>query len=585
MLTYLKNLFRKKNGARETPAPSAVVARPASDAAAPMVRVETASLQLLAIMAKFPDDLREFVVKLPPPEAMVALPLPTILKFLPSGSVKMSLASVVRQAPPGTFAAMPTIEKRGVEVPLAEIFKRVSPAFLKKRDDQRYTDLADDGFDIFGDDENPFALAPRVSDPPPPPPPSKFKPAPSSITRPKRSSIQMPGAAMVAAPPLDMPAPSSRVIPAIKLASDSAVTPLAPEAADLPPPIVDDRPPLVLPLQDLVANWPEPIKSEVSVLNGATVALPAGELSAGLSKGKVAFQWGQIRAWLSPAPTAPTEGDDATELSLPLRVIAPAFLKHSKKPEQKKKLSIDASIPELFGGPAATPPAPVEPQPEPAIETAPAPVLAEAAPAPAPELPVQVAESQPAELPVLPAPIFADEAPAASAAPEDPAPPVATASEEASIPPIEKFEFAPNVHETPAPVVTARPVPQSLSELFNEPGRANWSPTDLIAAMLATLPTVDGAIIALQEGLVVAHHLPEGFKGDVFAAFLPQMFARINQYSGEMKLGTVNDLVLNADGRQCQLFRIGQIFFGVLAKPNETLPWHELRLCANSLAE
>ena len=165
MLTYLKNLFSKKFGARESTAAPIAAARPSpSGISVPLPRVETASLQLLAIMAKFPDDLRQYVAKLPPPEAMVALPLPTILKFLPSGSVKMSLASVVRQAPAGTFTAMPTIEKRGVEVPLAEIFKRVSPAILKKRDDQRYTDLADDGFDIFGDDENPYALAPRVSD-------------------------------------------------------------------------------------------------------------------------------------------------------------------------------------------------------------------------------------------------------------------------------------------------------------------------------------------------------------------------------------------------------------------------------------
>src|SRR5262245_12637786 len=107
MLTYIKNLFRKKLGAREPTAAPVAVARPsASDASVPMMRVETASLQLLAIMAKFPDDLRQYVAKLPPPEAMVALPLPTILKFLPSGSVKMSLASVVRQAPPGTFTAM-----------------------------------------------------------------------------------------------------------------------------------------------------------------------------------------------------------------------------------------------------------------------------------------------------------------------------------------------------------------------------------------------------------------------------------------------------------------------------------------------
>jgi len=164
MLSYLRNFFRKKSGANAlgeslaVHGPGAMPPLTSPDthaAAAPMSvpRVETAQLQLAAIVAKFPEELRKLVLKLPPPEAMVALPLPTIQKFLPTGSVKMSLASVVRQAPPGTFAAINTGDKRLVEVPLSEIFKRISPAVLKKRDDQRFNDLAADGFDIFGDDD------------------------------------------------------------------------------------------------------------------------------------------------------------------------------------------------------------------------------------------------------------------------------------------------------------------------------------------------------------------------------------------------------------------------------------------------
>ncbi len=153
----------------------------------PVPRVETAQLQLLAIVQKFPEELRKLVIKLPPPEAMVALPLPTIQKFLPTGSVKMSFASVVRQSPAGTFAPINTGDKRLVEVPLAEIFKRISPAVLKKREDQRFTDLAADGFDIFGDQENPHVLAPRFDEQPAslsravtPPPLSMTTPAPQS---------------------------------------------------------------------------------------------------------------------------------------------------------------------------------------------------------------------------------------------------------------------------------------------------------------------------------------------------------------------------------------------------------------------
>src|SRR4029078_7151145 len=194
MFSYLSKIFRKNVPAAKTgtymvhgvgsmPKPTPLQGS-AVGVAGPMPRVETAPLQLAALMAKFPHELRKLVLRQPAPEAMVALPLPTIQKFLPTGSVKMSLASVVRQAPPGTFAAINTGDKRLVEVPLAEIFKRISPAVLKKRVDQRYTDLAAEGFDIFGDEENPHALAPRCDAP------QEFTRTPSGVNPAPVSSSQ-----------------------------------------------------------------------------------------------------------------------------------------------------------------------------------------------------------------------------------------------------------------------------------------------------------------------------------------------------------------------------------------------------------
>ena len=139
---------------------------PTVNAAPPIAlpQVEIATLSLLAILQRFPADLKKTVAKMPEPTAMVALPVPTIIKQLPSGAVKMSLASVHRQAPPGTFTTNRTEEKRLVEVPLGEIFKRVKPELLKRRVDQRQSGLAEDGIDVFGDKENPYAIAPSVSE-------------------------------------------------------------------------------------------------------------------------------------------------------------------------------------------------------------------------------------------------------------------------------------------------------------------------------------------------------------------------------------------------------------------------------------
>jgi predicted regulator of Ras-like GTPase activity (Roadblock/LC7/MglB family) len=149
---------------------------------------------------------------------------------------------------------------------------------------------------------------------------------------------------------------------------------------------------------------------------------------------------------------------------------------------------------------------------------------------------------------------------------------------------------APAIEAPAAPVPVAVPAravgatePQSLAEAFNQPGKAHWSPSEIVNA-LAELPQIVGSVVALQEGLVIAHRLPEPLKGEVFAAFLPQIFARINQYSKEMKLGTVDDLLVNSHGFSCHLFRMEQVYFAALGNPGETLPTPVLRLCAAALA-
>jgi predicted regulator of Ras-like GTPase activity (Roadblock/LC7/MglB family) len=148
------------------------------------------------------------------------------------------------------------------------------------------------------------------------------------------------------------------------------------------------------------------------------------------------------------------------------------------------------------------------------------------------------------------------------------------------------------IAEIPAPAPTTEPVvaapaaapePQTIGELLGQAEKANWTPNEIVNGLCAQ-PTVAGAVVALQEGLVIAHKLPEPFKGEVFAAFLPQIFARLNQYANEMKLGAVNELTIAAEGAPCHLFRRGQVFFAVLGKPDGTAPLNVLRKCADALA-
>src|SRR5690606_31686059 len=85
-----------------------------------MAQVEVAHLSLAAILKKLPQELSAMVVQMPDPSVTVALPVNTIHKQLATGSVKMSLASLYRQAPAGTFSLKGAEDRRMVEVPLSE---------------------------------------------------------------------------------------------------------------------------------------------------------------------------------------------------------------------------------------------------------------------------------------------------------------------------------------------------------------------------------------------------------------------------------------------------------------------------------
>ena len=507
MLKFISNLFRKSDLART---PLAVHGSSHFTGEAPPIvpTVEIAHLSLAAILSKFPADLRGCVQQLPDAAVTVTLPVPTILKQLPSCSVKMSLASLYRQAPAGIFKPGPPEEKRMVEVPLPEIFKRVRPELLKRRQDQRPCAMPEEGYNLFGDKENPHAVALTLPEAPEPPPPApvvdfggentfqRVAPHPEEAEEPLAPAASL-------APPAEMTA-SVAPSPVLKKA---AAVPMPKAAKPAPVALKVEGPPLVMPIRDLAGKWPELIQAEVGAMNGSTVALPNEAVTAGLAKGRVAFKWGQLREWITPPPPGASGADVDTELTLPLRVVAPAFLKLSKGgSDTRKRASIGEEIPALFHGADAPASAPVPPPEEPAAVVEPPPVAA-------------------------PAPVRAVAA-------------------------------------------------QTINELFGQPDKASWSPAEIVENV-TKLPGISGAVVAMQEGLLVAQRLPEHMNGETFAAFLPQIFARLNQYACEMKLGEVNAVTVHAGGVPCQMFRQGEVLFAAVGQAGEPLPTDALHLCAS----
>lgn len=106
-------------------------------------------------------------------------------------------------------------------------------------------------------------------------------------------------------------------------------------------------------LTSLADEWPDAIRQEIVELNlvETHVALPLEAIEDALKRGRIAFTWKTLRAWIRPAPLPSVSAHDTAVLELPLKVVAPLFLSHQRnaaRPQQR--IEIDDNIPNLFFG-------------------------------------------------------------------------------------------------------------------------------------------------------------------------------------------------------------------------------------------
>ena len=99
------------------------------------------------------------------------------------------------------------------------------------------------------------------------------------------------------------------------------------------------------------------------------------------------------------------------------------------------------------------------------------------------------------------------------------------------------------------------------------------------------LPGVSGAVIATNDGLLVAGVWPDGVKTESVAGFVPQMYSKMLQYMKELNLGNPTDITLLVQDRPLQIFRANQVFFAVLGRAGETLPKVHLNAIAALLSQ
>ena len=557
---------------------------------------ETIKVPLKDICDRLPDNIKAKFIKLPTAGSTIPLLSKVVLTQLKQGAVRVPFKDVRGALPNGSFPDLAEFDHTLVDVPIAAVLPLLKPTDLYPKPSQRKLEVPAEIPGLFGPHGEPLSpppskkaeakpqdrpaaataapaptikpatpaapaapIAPRPATPaagpssapipgpsipapnipapnlpptnfPKPPAPAPKPAAPASPLTPASAPIQMPGAPKPAAP---VGAPATARSGTSMAASSAAVGNIS------------------IPVSAVLESLPENVRGELSNHGSAAFTLPAEQIGQLLKTGRVMFPWKVLRASLRPNPPTEASAHDEIPVELPLKVVAPLFMTQGKPTFTQKKVLVGENIPDLFaGGPPGSKPGASTPAP--AASAAPA---APASPAPTAPAPLSMASSTAAPL------SMASSAPAAAPRPA-----------------------APAAQPAAAPTM-AQPAkaPADLAELFGQPGKKNWTPNEIVQKS-GSLPGVSGALIAMQDGLLVASQLPGAMKGDTVAAFIPQIFGRMNQYTQDLKLGELNHLTLSVDQVPWHFAKVGNVYFAAVGNKGESLPLPHLILISSELA-
>ena len=108
------------------------------------------------------------------------------------------------------------------------------------------------------------------------------------------------------------------------------------------------------------------------------------------------------------------------------------------------------------------------------------------------------------------------------------------------------------------------------------------SPKDVVTRAVA-LPGVVGAVVTLPDGLRVAGEVPAEFNADTLAAFIPQIFERMNQSAKELRMGALNNVGFTVGNVPWRIFRVNAVYFAAFGRAGEALPAAQLAAFAGEL--
>jgi predicted regulator of Ras-like GTPase activity (Roadblock/LC7/MglB family) len=470
--------------------------------------------------------------------ANIAVPLETILPQLDRGSVKISFGELRQMSPEATFYSQTDRDQAVVELPLAEILARLAPNTLPRRA-QRRVDVPEEITSPFnGTGEGLHIYKPD------PTPPQGFVRNVEKIEDPwtvsmfqQRGTNPSPVPSHFAASTVPVETEPTVPTPVIQCNKSLPRTSILVQTAAQPVNRNGDT--LSMPLTQLAEDWPDAIKREITQMNlfGAFVSLPLALAEESLKKGKAVYAWKQIRSWTNSSPaTMSSSPHDAELLEFPLRVVAPLLMARLHTTRPQKTAPIDSSIPDLFSAIARSNPA------TPSADSA----IVPTGPTVTPPTALPVA-------PIIPSTVSPDTG---------------------------QFLRTVNLAEARG---KARQVENDRSLRSGTEFLRRYATPNEIVAKTSKLEGVEGALIALPDGLLVASHLAGNLNGDTLAAFVPQLFGRVSQSAREFRMGELTEIRLVVGSTPWSIFKVGAIFLAVFGRPGETLPEEQLKSLADEL--
>jgi predicted regulator of Ras-like GTPase activity (Roadblock/LC7/MglB family) len=561
---------------------------------------------LASVLANMSMELRAKLIASPAVGATLRLPAEMVISQLAFGAVMVPFGELRRLASGLFVNAASELDNQPVSLPLQEILPRINPALLARRT-ARHVEVSEEIAGPFAERGRGFSFTTQPLKGPAAPAPvapasTVTPPAGEPLAPEPAASLVPPIAVRQTTPPPAVPPLAQRSItpagsplsPTPSSANGSGsipISPLSPRSAmpssfgpiggnghgngnhsnghTLPPtpglrtgplngnghaeatiplgiaPVpaipgtpADSQVTISVKLGELSENWPVGLKGEIASLSlaGAPIILGAALILPGLKRGRIVMTWRQLRLLAQPG-LAPSPNDNL-ELELPLKIVAPRFLAAQRNPSRPQaKASVSGEIPDLFfgfpqpgAGPAQIAPAvPVVP-PAPAVAASNVPLV--------PPLP-RSSEPQPLDTNYF------------------------TAADKAGVTALEEA------------AVRKGAAPQT--DFFNRQAH----PKEVVARA-AGLNGVAGAIVAMQDGLRVASQVPPDLNSDALAAFLPQIFERLNQSTRELRMGALNNLNFTVGNVPWKIFRVNAVYFAAFGRAGEQLPSAQL---ANLAAE